>query len=276
MSEAPDTEAEVLAPAEKPAAEAPEAAQAAETPTEGAEAAEARPEPEETAPEPERKPKSPIAQLQGRVGHLTKTIHQKDEALTEANRQIDAYRALLSAQGKLPEADEGVAAPAGSGARPAPGSAEFDQLVMSEAQKVAAQREFDTQCNAIAETGKEKYGAAFEEGVANLNALGLLNVPVVQAAIATGAAPDVINALGADVDEAARIAGLGPVQMGVELAKLALKLQSPKDAKQVSRAPAPIKPVGGAATVETDVYDPNLSMEEYIRRRKAQGSRWAK
>jgi hypothetical protein len=57
------------------------------------------------APEEPKKPKSPVAQLQGRVGHLTKTIHQKDEALGEAQKQIDAYKALLAAQGRAPEGE---------------------------------------------------------------------------------------------------------------------------------------------------------------------------
>lgn len=275
MSEALETGAETPAPAENLTPEAPEAAQPAELAAEGAEAASGAAEGAETPPEEPKKPKSPVAQLQGRVGHLTKTLHEKDSALTQAQQEIETYKALLAAQGKLPE---GEAAPAARPAvtTPAPGTPEFQQLVLTEAQKVASQQAFTRDCNAIYDTGLQKHGDAFKEAVANLGALDLMTPTLVQAAMATGSAPEVINALGSDVDEAARIAALPPAAMGVELARLASKLQAPKEQRQISRAPAPIEPVGGSTVQNLDVYDPGLSDEEYYRRRAAQGARFVR
>jgi hypothetical protein len=105
----------------------------------------------------------------------------------------------------------------------------------------------------------------------------MMNAEVVQAAIATGAASDVLNALGSDVDEAARITALPPVAMAVELAKLAGKL-SVKESPQVSRAPAPIAPVGSVVRPEVDLAKLASSDDTraYVAARKAQGSRWAR
>lgn len=276
MSEAPDQGAETLAPAPEHAQNAPaDAPQGPDVAAEGDQSPGEAPQAQQEASEPPKKPKSPVAQLQGRVGHLTKTLHEKDTALGEAQRQIEAYRALLEAQGRAADADS--AAPARPQAQgPLPGTPEYQAQLREEARRLAQQEAFTEASNRVFDEGVQKHGETFKEGVANLNALGIMSPEVVHAAIATGQAADVLNALGSDVDEAARIAALSPVQMGVEMAKLAAKLQAPKEARQVSRAPAPITPVSGANQANLDVYDPNISMEEYVRRRKAMGSRWAK
>ena len=247
---------------------APDTSSETEAPADGA-------SPSEEAPE-EPKRKSPVAQLQGRVGHLTKTLHDKDAALTAANKELETYRALLAAQGKLPEADSAPATAAQHSSSMTPGSAEWQAAVRQEAAQLAQREAFNRDCNAIADQGQQKYGEAFKESVANLNALGMMTESVIQAAMATGAAPDVLNHLGSDVDEAARITALPPVQMAVELTKLASRLSGPKEAKQVSRAPAPITPISGASQSNLDVYDPGLTDDEYYRRRAAQGARFVK
>jgi hypothetical protein len=263
--------------AEISAAEAAAAPAAIEAPEEGVEGAAEAPEGAETPTEAPKK-KSPVAQLQGRVGHLTKTLHERDGALAEKDRQIEAYKALLEGRGGTADPDDPAPArPLPSQiSQPAPGTPEFDQLVLTEAQKVAARDAFNRDCNAIFEDGSKKHGEAFKEAVANLNALGFMDPGLVQAAMATGAAADVINALGEDVDEAQRIAALPPVQKGVELAKLAAKISAPAAGPQISRMPAPITPVGGTAQASNDVYDPGLSDEEYYRRRAASGAKYHK
>lgn len=262
------------ASAETPTAEAPEGGAAPEAGAEG-ETPAGEASAGETAPEEPKKPKSPVSQLQGRVGHLTKTLHEKDEALAEANRRTQALEALLAAAGKTPGADDPKPTPAPAATGPAPGTPEFQKLVLTEAEKVAAHNAFVADCNTIFDKGLEKHGESFKEGVANLNALGLMDPNLIQAAMATGAAPEVLNALGQDVDEAQRIASLPPARMGVELANLANKLSAPKDPKQISKVPAPITPVGSSSRAEPDVYDPNLSDADYIARRKQMGARWA-
>lgn len=277
MSEAPEAGAEAPAPepVETPASEAPQAAAAPDVAEAGDPPAGEAPE-AVAAPEEPKKPKSPVAQLQGRVGHLTKTIHQKDEALGEAQKQIDAYKALLAAQGRAPEG-EGTAPPAAAQPTPTPGTAEFDRLIDERASLKARQTAFTEASNRVYDEGLQKHGDSFKEGVANLNALGMMNAEVVQAAIATGSPADVLNALGADVDEAARITALPPVAMAVELTKLAGKL-STREQPQISRAPAPIAPVGSVVRPDIDLAKTAASpdMASYVAARKTQGSKWAR
>jgi hypothetical protein len=273
MSEVPDPAAEAVAPVaepEIPAAEAPEAAPAAEPPEGGEPAAAEAPE-LGAEPEEPKKPKSPVAQLQGRVGHLTKSLHEKDASLAEKDRQLEAYKALLEGQGKT--VPEGEAAPRSAPAADAP---DFATAVQTEARRIAADERFTADCNSIFEAGEKAHGEEFKEAVTNLNVLGLMQPALVEAAMVTDAPADVIHYLGSDVDEAARIMALPPIRMAAELVKLSGKLAAPKTGVQVSRAPAPIEPVGGAVKAELDISDPNLPMAEYVARRKAQGSRWAR
>jgi hypothetical protein len=273
MSEAPDPAAEVVAPVaepEIPAAEAPEAAPAPEPAPEGeAPAGEA---PEVSAePEEPKKPKSPVAQLQGRVGYLTKTLHDRDSSLADQKRQLDAYKALLEGQGKtVPEGEE---APKTA---PRPDAPDFATAVRAEATRIAADERFTADCNSIFEAGQKAHGDEFKEAVTNLNVLGLMQPALVEAAMVTDTPADVIHYLGTDVDEAARIMALPPIRMAAELVKLSGKLAAPTAGTQVSRAPAPITPIGGAVKPEIDISDPNQSMSAYVAARKAMGSRWAR
>lgn len=282
MSEAPDPQAEapVVETVEIPAAAEPaEAAPDTEAPAEGAEVAGEPPEAPEGGEQTPAK-KSPVAQLQGRVGHLTKTLHEKDGTIAEQASQLAAYKALLEGTGKT--TPEGEAAPAAAPAavptgQPLPGSAEFKALVNTEAQKVAAAQKFTADCNSIFEAGEKAHGEDFKEAVTNLNALGLMSEQVVEAAMATGSAADVLHFLGTDVDEAARITSLSPIHMAAELTKLAGKI-SVREAPEISKTPAPIKPLGGAVNPEVDVAAAAKgdNMNDYVAARKKQGARWAR
>lgn len=222
------------------------------------------------APKPNQK--KTVEKLTGRIGHLTRTLHQKDEDLAAERRKREALEALLNSGA---DADAPRSPPA-TGDAPRPGTPEFDALIQEEAQRYAAAEKFKADCNGIFDQGVKKHGETFKEAVTNLNALEMMTPALVQAAMATDSPEDVINALGADVEEAARISGLSPVQMGAEVFKLAAKLAQPKGAPAVSRAPPPISPVGSGTAASQDVYDPDISMEEYERRRAAQGFRFAR
>lgn len=261
-------DAPVVEASENSAPETPEGGDAPETPDNPETPTSEAPEPSGDPAEPEPPKKSPIARLQGRVGHLTKQLSDQAAELEQARRRAEAAEALLNG---------GEAAATPTAATPAPGTPDFQAAVQTEAQRLAAQARFDTDCNTIFDAGVTKHGeAAFQESVANLNALGLMDARLVEAAMATDTPADVIHALGSDVDEAARIMALSPVRMAAEVVKLAGKLSTPASAPKPSGAPPPITPVGGAVQANHDVSDPNISMDEYVRRRKAAGSRWAK
>jgi hypothetical protein len=66
------------------------------------------------------------------------------------------------------------------------------------------------------------------------------------------------------MDEAARIMSLPPIQMARELTKLEFKLGQPAT-KPVSKAPAPIKPLGSGKAAGEGLSD-DLPIDEWMRR----------
>ena len=231
-------------------------AQAPETPVEAA------PEPQEAAPEaaaeetPPPKPKDPLAKLTGRIGGLTRVLSEKDAALNQALADIETLRAML------PQADNG---------QPAPKQGQPIDLE-TRAGQIADQRLFDAECNKVFEAGVSEFGADFQQSVTNLNSMNLASRPLVEAAIEAGAPAAILKFLGEDLDEAERIARLPPAKMGVALARLAGTLTESNH----SRAPQPIKPIGGGAKIEPDIYNPELSDDDYYEMRKKQGAYYSK
>lgn len=91
--------------------------------------------------------------------------------------------------------------------------------------------------------------------------------PAMAAAIkATENGIDIAYHLGKNPAEAERIASLDPVAQVWELGKLAATLTT----KPVSKAPPPVEPVKAGRSASNDLYDPNLSTEQFIRLRNKQ------
>lgn len=161
--------------------------------------------------------------------------------------------------------------------------AELDRLVEQRASEHARVQEFNRRCNETAEAGRAAH-ADFDQRVGNLQRLhDPSNVQeAVQynnfllAALETGSASDLLHELGGDLNEAARIMQLSPVRMGVDLARMADKLQ---EGGNPSKAPPPPKTpaaAGGPGTSHTAISptDPDradrLSTAEWMKRREAQ------
>lgn len=95
---------------------------------------------------------------------------------------------------------------------------------------------------------------------------------VADAIVASDVGAKVVAFLGANPDEADRIAKLSPVRQIAEIGKIEDKIAA---APQVSKAPPPMKPVGGKGSANNG--DPaKASMDEYIEQRRKQGARWAR
>lgn len=76
-----------------------------------------------------------------------------------------------------------------------------------------------------------------------------------------------IHYLGQNPEEAAEFEGLSPVQIGRRLGKLETRLTEGTKVK-TSSAPAPLKPLRGAAPDTGGLDEPGISDEEWIRRRE--------
>ena len=125
----------------------------------------------------------------------------------------------------------------------------------------------------IMEIGNEKY-EGFEDiparTASHLASKGLrLTQPFVNALMEADNAPEIIVYLGDNPAEAERIARLSAFAQAKEVGKLEEKLKAPPQ-KQISKAPEPIKPVGGGKTAsDTDLSD-DLPINEWMARRNKQ------
>jgi len=154
------------------------------------------------------------------------------------------------------------------------------KLAQEEATKIASWNSFTGALNAAISEGQKEFGAEkFDASVGALRALHDNTDPdtnqrylsMLQAMLDTGAAPKLIAALGEDPNEAARIMGLTPTKMGVELGKL-----TSRGVEEVSGAPKPITPISGVGRthVAISAEDPERSdqisdMRVWMERRSA-------
>lgn len=81
-------------------------------------------------------------------------------------------------------------------------------------------------------------------------------------------APAVYHALAGDPDKMEAILAMPSAKMGAELAKMSINLAKAPPVN-VSRAPAPIKPLDKPTIEDLPLDDPNLSQEEFNRRMDA-------
>ena len=153
------------------------------------------------------------------------------------------------------------------------------KLAQEEAGKIAAWNTFTGALNTAIAEGQKEFGTEkFDGAVTALRALHDQTDPdtnqrylnMLQAVLDTGAAPKLIAALGEDPNEAARIMGLTPTKMGVELGKLAFR-----DAEGVSGAPKPMTPITGvgrthvAIAAEDPERSDSIDMRVWMERRGA-------
>jgi hypothetical protein len=233
----------------------------------------------------------PLSRLQAVIAQKAEAERAR-EALTRelklANDTLAEHKALSTRKADEGKTAEQIAAERRAAGERAPTPQELQALVAEE----ASRQNFNTRCNDAAVAGRTAHSDFDKVVLGDLTSvspvLGQNGRPVLpqtllEAALETGQAHEVLYALGQDVSEASRIMALRPVAQAVELAKFASKLQTQAEPElddegkpvipNVSRAPAPIKPrVKQGATKpawkpeDTD----NFSTEEWIRNREKQ------
>lgn len=233
-----------------------------ETTSDGAEGGEAEPE----TPKKDQPPEW----VRKRLGALSAQRNAEAERAAAAEARAAAAEALLAAQGLKPDGET-------EGEAPKPKDrvytqAELEAEATKRAESIALANAFDAQCNTLFEKGAKDYGeAAFDANLQNLRDVGVISrddLGFVRDALETEAPEKVLFHLGQNPDEALKIAGLSPTKRAVALDRLAVQLstEKPKVPKPVSKAPAPIAPVGsGRSAKEIDISDPNISDEDFFR-----------
>jgi hypothetical protein len=224
-------------------------------------------------------------------------IRAKEEAQRQtqlAQATIEELRKVASGEG----ASSPPAAPARTEGRMTP--EELRRLV----QEQSAQNDFNKACNETVEKGRTAHADFDKVVIQDLTRLSPIYDPqagkpiipqaLVEAALETGEAHEVLYTLGKDAALAERIMRLSPIRQAVEVARLHGKMvserapsaeneESKEDAKEeavpegTSKAPPPIRARAGAGSAGArpafDMNDPSKSsMKDWMAAREAQVS----
>jgi hypothetical protein len=144
-----------------------------------------------------------------------------------------------------------------------PGQALTPDQIRAEAKRLIEQERFDEACNKVFDAGKGEYGGDWDSSLRTFQMLGGASPDFLQAITSMDHGHKVLHALGQDPETAERVLSLPPLRMALELARLEAKVSaSAPTPKPVSKAPAPITPVGGkSAPVEPSEF---ASTADYI------------
>lgn len=155
-----------------------------------------------------------------------------------------------------------------------------DEAANTKAVQIAAQADWDRQCNDVAAQGKKEFpdfDARLAAITSTINGQDVGEVQayneVLAAAIETGEAHKVLYALGSDPGEYQKLMKLSPVKRAMELGKMAVALVNDKEP---SKLPKPITPLqsGGEHYEGISPDDPKrggkLPTKEWMKLREAQ------
>lgn len=204
--------------------------------------------------EPEQK-KEPW--FQKRIGELTREKYEARRAAEQYQAELQQYREQLA------RLQQGEAAPQ----MPDAPHVDVESLVEQRAAAKLAEQRFNESCNKAYEAGTKEF-PDFDRAVSNLRMLGA-NREFLELVVESDAGHKLLHRLGNDMDEAARILRLPPVQMARELTKLEFSMKQPPAPKPVSKAPDPIKPIGTGKTADSGLSD-DIPIDEWMRRRNKQ------
>ena len=234
----------------------------------------AAPEPKaEPEPKTEAEAKTPDVEKKPRQEDWRETrLRQQNARISaEARRGDDLHRQLEELKAQLPKTET----------QP-PAAADFERAVQERASQIDAQKTaqaeqqaFAADCNTIAGQGSKEFGEDFLPTIKTLweatdgtDANGNLTpraVALIEAAMETEKPHAVLHYLGQNPDEAIRIASMkSDAKRGAAIAKMAATLTTKaanalaetERPRPVSRAPAPMEPVSGAARTDTGALGP--------------------
>jgi hypothetical protein len=139
-----------------------------------------------------------------------------------------------------------------------------EELARAYAQRLRNEEKANESLNSgiarINEAGAKEFGDEFEKATQNLNMAGVGGVDFLKVLTSIDGAEKLVTYLGKNenIDEAMRISSLDPVQMGIEMMKLAPKAAKALS-KQVSKAPPPVQTVDGGGSSASDSIEPDPS-----------------
>jgi hypothetical protein len=189
---------------------------------------------------------------------FVKRLERQRAQLAEKERQLAIAEQLLQAtQAATGETEQQQQLPAQQSL------SEAD--VNKRAQEIVAQQQFNAQCDATFQEGIKAFGPEFDAGLGTLREMGIIAATpeartFIEAALDTGKAHIVLHHLAQNPDDADRISSLTPTKMAIEMDRIARGNSA--QAKPISKAPPPVKPLSRPVKVEDD---PNkMSVDEWL------------
>ena len=145
-----------------------------------------------------------------------------------------------------------------------------DQLARAYAENMRAQERERDRLAQIETAGRKEFGAEFDSAVQNLNAAGVGGPEFLKVIAEVPNAEKVVAWLGKqdNLGEAVRIAGLSPIQMGIEMTRLSERAAKAMT-KQVSKAPPPVQHIEGGSSA-SDQVEPSVGSKEWFKWRNEQ------
>lgn len=235
------------------------------------------PAPGETPPEPETPPASPVAETPPahKPDWRDKELGRRKRRLDEENARADAAEARAKRAEDLAEAlsKQPLAEPAdGETPPPAPRQppqgrvytqaemdAESDRKAEAKLQQTVFQRDFTSAVESANKAfGKDK----MQDAINRISELGGLDVDHLNLVLGTDDPGKVLFELGSKPEEFQRIMDLPFNKRTNEFAKMGLKTETP--ARQPSKTPPPVEPIGGSGGSTDNRYDDKASDDAWF------------
>lgn len=245
----------IAAPEQQEETEQPEGDGTQQEPKEGDEEADPKPEGDNEPEQPRKPEKKKIPWELKRINEETNKRREAEKRLAEMEAELSRLR------GDKPADTEGAdKQPDIETIR----REERERIRREESQRLETER-FNAACNQTFEKGVETIPDFVEARDTLVNALGdeIQRRPeFLQAITELDNGHHVFYELGKNPEEAERILGLSPIKMAMELAKMSDKVSKPAP-KPISKAPAPVMPVKGAAGAADRLDDEGAPMDQW-------------
>ncbi len=134
-------------------------------------------------------------------------------------------------------------------------SDEQERLINERATVIAAQAAFNREAQKVLEAGKKEF-PDFELSIANFKEINGITNEIIEAAMESGPAHQILHYLSNNLDEAERLKTLPSYKMGAAIERIAATLHKPEvkvAPKTQSKAPPPIKPIAGNNRAEVSL-----------------------
>lgn len=176
--------------------------------------------------QPQETPKPKTDWAQRRIDQLTREKYEERRQREAAVAELAQYRQPTEQNSPAPQ--------------------DIDSLVEQRATEKLAAQSFNDACNRVFKAGVDA-DPNFEANLRTLQSVGEIKREFLEVIADMDDGHKVLNHLGANPDEADVILSLPPLKQARALAKLEASLGKPASAAPVSKAPAPITPVGSKA-----------------------------